>query len=139
MFMRKLQCLLFTLCILLVPAIQVLASEETEKALSTDETALLLRQLSPEIEVLSVKPAPVEGLWEAVVKVRGQTNIIYIDDARQNVILGSIVNLATKLDVTRMRLEDVRKIDVSQIPLDDALVMGRKDAKHKVIVFDDPD
>ena len=33
----------------------------------------------------------------------------------------------------------INKVDVSQIPVKDALVVGRKDAKTKVIVFTDPE
>jgi protein-disulfide isomerase len=30
-------------------------------------------------------------------------------------------------------------VDVSKIPLDDAVVMGEKNAKYKIVVFSDPD
>jgi thiol:disulfide interchange protein DsbC len=34
---------------------------------------------------------------------------------------------------------ELNKVDVSKIPLEDAIVVGKPDAKHKVIVFDDPE
>jgi thiol:disulfide interchange protein DsbC len=142
MFKKTIPCIysmIFILALLFMPAANAFASEKAEKRLTKEEASILMKQLSPEIEVISVQPAPVEGLWEIVAKARGQVNILYMDSSRQNVFLGSIVNLQTKLDLTRLRLDDIKKIDVSEIPLDDALVMGDEGAKHKVIIFDDPD
>jgi len=44
-----------------------------------------------------------------------------------------------KKNLTQERLEELRKIDVSQIPLNDALVLGDQKARIKVISFSDPD
>ncbi|MBS1114563.1 MAG: hypothetical protein H6Q94_292, partial [Nitrospirae bacterium] len=51
----------------------------------------------------------------------------------------NLFSLQTRTNLTQDRLQEINKIDVSQIPLNDALVMGENDAKYKVIVFDDPD
>ena len=42
-------------------------------------------------------------------------------------------------NLTGVRYTDLNRVDVSMIPLDDAIVYGNPRAKHKVIVFDDPD
>ena len=31
------------------------------------------------------------------------------------------------------------KVDISQIPVSDALIIGNENSKYKIIVFDDPD
>jgi len=36
-------------------------------------------------------------------------------------------------------LSEINRTDVSRIPLKNALVIGNAKAKHKVIVFDDPE
>ena len=52
---------------------------------------------------------------------------------------GALVDIKTKANLTQERFNEINKTDVSLIPLDDALVMGDKDAKNRIIVFTDPD
>jgi hypothetical protein len=79
-----------------------------------DDILPLLRNLVVDIQILEMSTAPIEGLCEIAIETKGRKGIIYIDPSAQY-------------------------LDVSQIPLDNALVMGDKDAKHRVIVFSDPD
>jgi thiol:disulfide interchange protein DsbC len=129
---------------LLVPLLTLQLTENSalakdQKALTKDEAAIVLRSLSPDIRVISVEPAVVEGLWEVVVEMRGSKNILYLDSARRNVISGSIIDLITRANLTKAKFDDINRVDFASIPLDDTIVMGDPKAKHKVIVFDDPD
>ena len=54
-------------------------------------------------------------------------------------MLGSMVSIKEKKNLTQERFTELNKIDVSQIPLEDALVMGDPKAKIRIIAFDDPD
>jgi len=54
-------------------------------------------------------------------------------------VSGAVFNLKTKTNLTGDRLYSLNRVDISQIPLGDALVMGDKNAQYKVVVFDDPD
>ena len=91
------------------------------------------------MKVLEVRPAQVKGLFEVAVESKGQKGILYVDSSKKYIISGSILDVKTKTNFTQERYSDINKVDVSKIPLDDALVMGDKDAKYRVIVFDDPD
>lgn len=106
--------------------------------LSNDEATTLLKELGPGIKVLEVIAAPVKGMWEIDVESGGKKGAIYLDFSKKYIISGAIVSLKDKRNLTQERMSEINKVDVSQIPLDDALVMGDKSAKHKVIVFDDP-
>lgn len=110
-----------------------------KKVLTKEEAIEVLRVLDPDIKVLSVEQAPVEGLWEVAIDSRGGKGMVYIDFAKKNILIGNILNIATKTNLTKKKFDEINRIDTSLIPLDDALVMGNPDAKHKVIVFDDPD
>jgi thiol:disulfide interchange protein DsbC len=123
----------------LAAALAAPALAASDKPLTVDEAAVLLKQLSAQIEVVSVKPAPVEGLWEVAVKVRGQVNVLYVDSSKANVFVGSIIHVPSKLDLTKASLDEMTKVDFAQVPLGDAIAMGKREAKHKVVVFDDPD
>ena len=98
-----------------------------------------LQRLIPGTSILSIQPAPLEGFWEAVINDRGKKTVIYVDPKREYIIAGSIIHIASRTDLTKRKLDEINKIDVSMIPLDDALIMGDPKAKHKVIVFNDPD
>ncbi|MCL5423042.1 MAG: DsbC family protein [Nitrospirae bacterium] len=107
--------------------------------LTKDDAAALLKDLIPNVKVLEVRVSPVKGIWEVDIDSGGRKGPTYIDFSKKYLVAGSIVDIKEKKNLTQERLSEINKVDVSQIPLSDALVMGDKDAKHKVIVFDDPD
>ncbi|MGZ8441265.1 MAG: DsbC family protein [Candidatus Deferrimicrobiaceae bacterium] len=89
--------------------------------------------------VLSVGPSPVNGLWEVDVEKAGQRWPLYIDFSKEYVIAGQIVQLSTKKNLTGSRMLSLNRIDVSRIPLAGAIVVGKADARRRIVVFDDPD
>jgi|Deesub1362B_J571_1020462.scaffolds.fasta_scaffold00152_9 thiol:disulfide interchange protein DsbC len=107
--------------------------------LSSEEARDLLKELIPDLKVIGVRIAPAKGLWEIAVESRGKKGIAYVDFAKENVIIGQIVKIKTRENLTRERFEELNRIDFSQIPLDNAIVMGNPKAENKVVIFDDPD
>lgn len=114
-------------------------SEKESLILSVDEAFTLLKDLDPNIKVTAVKPSPVEGLWEVDIEAGGKKGLVYIDATKKYLVSGAIIAIQEKKNLTQERLDEITKVDVSQIPLGDALVMGDKEAKYRVIVFDDPE
>jgi len=104
-----------------------------------DEALSLLRTFDQNIKVIDVKQSPAKYLWEVSIESGGKKGLLYIDLPKKNVISGSIIEIKGKKNVTQNRLSELNKVNVSQIPLDDALILGDKKAKHRVIVFDDPE
>jgi len=88
--------------------------------------------------VLSVGASPVGGLWEVAVEKAGQRWPLYIDFSKEYVIAGQIVQLSTKKNLTGSRMLSMNRVDVSQIPLAGSIVVGKTDAKRRIVVFDDP-
>ncbi len=109
-------------------------------SLDKKEAQKLLEQLIPNIKILDVRMAPARGLWEVALETKDKKRgIAYVDFAKENVIVGEILKIKTRTNLTRERFMEINRIDFSQIPLDNALVMGNPDAKRKIVVFDDPD
>ena len=102
------------------------------------EAEEILKNLVPNLKILSVKESPVNGLWEIVLQSGERKGLIYLDYSGKYFIQGAIIDIKSKANLTQERFSEINKVDVSQIPLDDALVLGNKDAKYRVIVFDDP-
>jgi thiol:disulfide interchange protein DsbC len=118
----------------------VFGVEEGQSPQITKEDATnLLKDIIPEVKIIEIRPAQVKGLWEIAVETKGQKGIVYIDSSKKYFVSGSIIDIAAKTNLTQERSIELNKVDVSLIPLDDALVMGDKEAKYRVIVFDDPD
>ncbi|MBI5676282.1 MAG: DsbC family protein [Nitrospirae bacterium] len=124
---------------LMFQTLQYSAFGAGKDVMSKESASEILKVIMPDVKVLSVEPAAVEGLWETAFESRGEKGIAYIDFAGKNVIFGNILNVATKTNLTKKKFDEINKIDVSLIPLKDSIVMGNSMAKHKVIVFDDPD
>ncbi|MBM4146216.1 MAG: hypothetical protein FJ240_08085 [Nitrospira sp.] len=107
--------------------------------LKKDEALSLLRTFDQNIKVTDIKQSPAKYLWEVSVETGGKKGVLYIDLPKINVISGSVIEIKGKKNITQDRLSELNKVNVSQIPLNDALILGDKKAKHRVIVFDDPE
>lgn len=104
--------------------------------LSRKDAATLL--LVPEEAVVGLKLAEVPGLWEVDIQQPQQIIPVFIDFSKQYLISGKVIKIADRQDITGKRFADLNRIDVAQIPLDDALIVGSPDAATRIIVFDDP-
>jgi thiol:disulfide interchange protein DsbC len=109
------------------------------KEISKEDAEKALAEIFKEVKVISMEPTPVKGLNEVVVESKGEKGIVYIDTSGNYIFMGSMLDVAKKSNITKERIADLRKVDTSTIPLEDALVMGDPGAKHRVIVFSDTD
>jgi len=107
--------------------------------LSKEEAATVLNELIPNLKILEVRPSPVQGVWEVDIEAGGKKGPAYVDFSKKYLIMGSIVGIKEKRNLTQDRVTEINRVDVSQIPLDDAIVIGKKDAKYRIVVFDDPE
>ena len=96
------------------------------------------------VKVLEVRQSPLKGLWEVDIDAGGRKHVLYVDYSKKFFMQGALITLKEKRNFTQERQEELNKIvlskdDLSRIPIGDALLMGNKEAKHKIIVFSDPD
>ncbi len=105
---------------------------------------ILEKMNAPDAKVLGIKMSPVRGLWEVSLEDKGKRGVIYVGFSKKYVMPGPIYEVETASDKTQESLGAAnepaeRYVDVARIPVNDALVMGEKDARFRVIVFTDPD
>ena len=103
---------------------------------------ILIKIKRPDAKILSIRMSPVYGLYETVIDNKGQYELFYLDLSKAYLIPGPIIELNTGINKSVEKLTELekkRRIDLSRIPLEDALVLGDKGAPVKVIVFTDPD
>ncbi len=114
-------------------------------SLSKEEVQQIFTKLqAPEAKVIDIKMSPLKGLWEVTLDNKGRQGIMYVGFSKKYIIGGPIVEVDTALNKGQESLQKVnsevqRYVDFSTIPLDNALLLGEKDARYKVIVFTDPD
>lgn len=106
-------------------------------SLDKDEAGKILSGLVDKVN--KVEFAEVPGMWLIEVEKGPNKLPVYIDFSKKYVLSGSVIRLADKGDVSQERFARMNKVDVSRIPLKDALLVGSKDARFKVIVFTDPE
>ena len=93
-----------------------------------------LKKKVPEAQVDSVRKVPYGGLYEVV--VGGE--IFYTDEKVSFVLLGSVVDLKTKENVTEARMRQIHKVDFASLPLDNAVKIVRGNGSRKIAMFADP-
>lgn len=90
----------------------------------------------PKFKVDKVTKTPYAGLYE--VFMAGQ--IIYTDEKLSFLIAeGRLVDPKTKKDITGERLEELTRIDVNTLPLDQAIKVVKGNGSRKLVVFSDVD
>jgi thiol:disulfide interchange protein DsbC len=107
--------------------------------LKKEEADSLLRIFNKNVKVLSVSRSRAKYLYEVSYESEGKKGLVYIDLPKKHLISGSVLDLQSKKNITQEKLSEINKVNVSQIPLKDAIVIGDRHAKQKVIVFDDPE
>lgn len=107
--------------------------------LKPSDARTVLEPLIPDVRVEKVSIAPAKGLWEILYTSNGKKNLAYLDFSLKNIIIGQIIEIKTKNNLTRDRLIQISRVDFSAIPLENSLVLGSADAKQKIVVFSDPD
>jgi len=108
-------------------------------SLNSEQAKKILDEIVPNLKILNVQNGPIDGLWEIGFDSNGKKNILYLDYSLKKIIAGNIVELSTKTNFTQESVLKINKADLSLVPYENALVLGDKEAKHKVVVFDDPD
>lgn len=106
--------------------------------LSNEEAGKLLLVEKFKAEVKEVRPGPIKGLWEVELTQNNKGIIVYVDYGKKYLAEGMRFIEIAKLSESAPP-PPPKKIDLSKVPLDHAVVLGDAKAEKKVIVFDDPD
>jgi thiol:disulfide interchange protein DsbC len=93
-----------------------------------------LRKKLPEAPVETVRKAGYGNLYEVV----AGGEIFYTDDKASFLLLGPIVDLKTKQNVTEQRLAQINAIDFKSLPFDRAIKIVRGNGSRKLALFEDP-
>jgi len=94
-----------------------------------------LEKTVPDIDISSIQPAPIDGLYEVMVG----SELMYITGDGRYFVNGHIVDLKTREDLTEPRLAASRKKLIDKIGEDQMVIFSPPQPKHTITVFTDID
>lgn len=110
--------------------------------LSKEEATTLLKKTGGTVK--SVKMAPVKGMFELLMEKEGKQGLVYIDFSKKYLLQGFIVDFEN-LHTVAAHTDDLPQfknatgVDIKNMPVKNALVMGNRKGNKKIYVFTDPD
>jgi len=95
-----------------------------------------LAERLPSFTVVSITKLPQLDLYEVV----GKGNRILYTDAKGDFgLMGNLIDLKTRTNLTQERQNELSVVDFDRLPLDKAFVSVRGDGSRKIAIFTDPD
>jgi len=88
------------------------------------------------VEVTDIRKLPFADLYEVL--VNGQT-IAYTDAKGEVVLIGNLLDVRTRANLTEQRQKELLSVDWKSLPLDLAVVYRKGDGSRRIAVFSDPD
>ena len=102
---------------------------------ATDAVKSTLEARYPSTTFTEVKPSPLHGLYEVVMG----KNIAYTDAAGKYMLFGHLYDMKSQKDLTADELVSINKVDISKLPLADAIKTVHGNGKRVMYVFSDPE
>ncbi len=101
----------------------------------SDALMAALKRHYPATTFTSIAPSPVKGIYEVVMGRK----IAYTDKTGRYFMYGSLVDMKTNDDLTAARSEELTRVDVRKLPIQDAIVRVNGKGRRAIYVFSDPD
>jgi len=86
----------------------------------------------------SIKPAPLLGLYEVVIRTQDGPQIVYTDAQATGIILGSIYDVKQDRNLTDERMNKLLAVKFNSLPLQDAVKIRRGSGRRVLVMFSDP-
>lgn len=99
------------------------------------EVKRLMLEKFPGIEVMNVTKSPFFGLYE----VFTGDQMAYTDAKVTYIMVGTVIDPASRTNLTEERIQALKAINVADLPLDQAIKVVRGKGERKMIVFSDAD
>ena len=112
----------------------VLAMQATHAFAGEPEIRRAVEGLYPTAKVSSVTPTAVPGMFEVV----AGGEIVYADANGTTLILGQMVDVASRTNITAQRLDKLSAIKFADLPLDMAIKTVKGDGSRVLATFEDP-
>jgi len=119
--LRRFACFLLFSCVSIVGA--------AANSISVDEVSQKIGK-----KINEIKRSDVPGWYE----VYGDDGIFYVNDKLTHIFSGVVFDVETKKNLTRARVEELRLVDVTKLPISDGIRMKRGNGSRRVFIYSDP-
>lgn len=115
---------------------------ESCHTLTINEASRLLHKTGGTVK--SIKSSPIKGMYEILIDKDGKSGVIYIDYRKKYFMQGMIVDFDNLNTVTAHGLElppfkQPTFLDVRNIPLNNAIIIGNPNGNKRIFVFTEPE
>jgi thiol:disulfide interchange protein DsbC len=93
-----------------------------------------IKKKVPEAQVESVRKMPYGNLYEVV----AGGDIFYTDDKTSFIMVGPIIDLKSRENVTDARMRQLNAVKFDTLPFDSAIKIVRGNGSRKIAIFEDP-
>lgn len=93
----------------------------------------------PGTKVTGIARAPIKGLFEVTTEGPQGPLVIYADDLGDHLLVGDLLNVKSKRNLTRERMDKLTEVKWETLPLNNAIKVVKGDGSRKLAVFSDPD
>jgi len=93
----------------------------------------------PGTKITSIAKSPINGVFEVITQSPQGPLVIYADPMGQHLLIGDLLNVASKRNLTSERMEKLTAIKWESLPLKNAIKVVKGDGSRKLAVFSDPD
>lgn len=76
--------------------------------------------------------------FNEIIELRLGKDVLYTNANVDFVLQGSLVDVATRTDITAQRLEDLNRVNFADLPFDKAIKIVKGDGSRVIAVFEDP-
>jgi len=101
-----------------------------------DEIRKSLAENLPQAKIGAITKLPYGGLYQVVVN---GFNIVYTDEKGEVGIMGTMVDLKSKTNLTQQEKDKITVVDFSKLPFDKAIVRVKGTGARKLALFSDPE
>lgn len=101
-----------------------------------DEIRKSFAENLPQAKISSITKLPYGGLYQVVVN---GFNIVYTDEKGQVGIMGTMVDLKGRTNLTQQEKDKITVVDFSKLPFDKAIVRVKGTGARKLAIFSDPE
>ena len=121
--------LLATLLAVTLPACQA-GEKEIRQAIQT---------MAPGAKVTQISKTGVKGVSEVTIEGDQGPMVVYADEAGKYLLVGDLLDVKSRRNLTKERMEKLTEVKWDSLPLKDAIKVVRGNGQRKLAVFSDPD
>lgn len=104
-----------------------------------NEVRQAVQTLAPGAKVTQIGKTEVKGMLEVTIDGDQGPMVVYVDEAGKYMLVGDLLDVKSKRNLTKERMDKLTAVKWDSLPLKDAIKVVRGNGQRKLAVFSDPD